>query len=291
MRRATGAGCGAIGLWALLALLVRSVADIPPFALVALSFAVAAVAGLAWLAATGRLHEVRQRPVAWVHGVGGLFGSNALYFAALSIAPPAEANLLNYTWPLMLVVLSATLLGLRLTRWHVAGVALAGLGCALLLAGGARFTAGAALGYGLALSDAVVWAVYSALSRRWFQAVPSGALAGFCAGAAGLAALCHALFEPAASLDARAWAIVLLMGLGPVGGAFYLWDIGMKYGDPRVLGTLAYATPVLSTLFLVAGGFAPLTGFILAAAILVAAGGMIAARGNRRADAVAVPVG
>jgi drug/metabolite transporter (DMT)-like permease len=289
LTRATGAGCGAIVLWALQALLVRDAAAIPPFALVALTFAVAGIAGLAWLAATGRLHETRQRPSAWLHGVGGLFGSNALYFAALSIAPAAEANLLNYTWPLMLVALSAATLGLRLTRWHSAGVALAALGCVLLLADGARFTEEAVFGYALALSGALLWAVYCVLCRR-FQAVPSGALAGFYAGAAVLAGLCHALFEPAVTLDARAWALVLLIGLGPVGGALYLWDTGMKYGDLRVLGTLAYATPVLSTLCLVAGGFAPLTMFTLAAAILVATGGMIATRGPAARPILTDPV-
>ncbi len=277
MTRATLAGCAAIGLWAFLAVLARGAADVPPFGLVALCFAIAAAGGLAWLAVQGRLSEIRQPPIAWVHGVGGLFGYHALYFAALRMAPAAEANLLNYMWPLMLVVLSATLLHRPLTRQHWAGLALAAFGCALLLAAGTRFTAGAASGYALALGSAAVWATYSALAGRLW-AVPTGALAGFCAATAVLAGVCHAVFEPAATLDARRWAIVLLMGLGPLGGAFFLWDVGMKRGDPRLLGTLAYATPVLSTLLLVAAGFAPLTVFTVPAAVLVAAGGMIAAR-------------
>jgi drug/metabolite transporter (DMT)-like permease len=277
----TLAGCGAIALWAFLAVLSRHAAGVPPFALVALCFTVSAAAGLGWLAIRGRLGEIRQPPLAWLHGVSGLFGYHALYFAALALAPAAEANLLNYAWPLMIVLLSAALLGLRLTRWHAVGIALATLGCALLLANGARFTAQAAAGYGLALASAVTWALYSVLARR-LSGVPTGALAGFCAATAVLAALCHATFEPPASLDARTWVAVVLMGLGPLGGAFFLWDTGMKRGDPRLLGTLAYATPVLSTGLLIAGGFAPLTLFTIAAAVLVAAGGCVAgfARGN-----------
>ncbi|MBC7800905.1 MAG: EamA family transporter, partial [Gemmatimonadaceae bacterium] len=116
MRTATIAGCGAIVLWAFLALLSRAAADVPPLQLVAMSFAVSAVLGLMWLAATGRLREIRQPPVAWLHGVGGLFGFHALYFAALSRAPAAAANLINYSWPLLLVLLSSLVLGLRLTR-------------------------------------------------------------------------------------------------------------------------------------------------------------------------------
>jgi drug/metabolite transporter (DMT)-like permease len=272
----TLAGAAAIALWAFLALLTRGAANVPPFALVALCFAVSALGGLAFLAVQGRLREVRQPPLAWAHGVGGLFGFHALYFASLGLAPAAQANLINYTWPVLLVVLSGLLLRLPLRLPHLAGVALAAGGCVLLLAGGAQFRLADGLGYALALGSALVWALYSALARR-MEAVPTGALAGFCAATSALAAACHWAFEPTFALDGRAWLIVALMGAGPLGGAFFLWDVGMKRGDPRLLGTLAYATPVLSTMLLIEGGFAPLTIFTIAAAILVAAGGMIAA--------------
>jgi len=242
-----------------------------------MSFAIAAVLGLIVLALRGRLADVRQPPLAWAHGVGGLFGFHALYFTALALAPAAEANLINYTWPLLIVLLSAALLGLRLSARHVAGAALGAAGCALLLGGGAHLTAGALPGYLAAAASALTWALYSVLSRR-FAAVPTGALAGFCAGSAALAALAHLAVEPTVWPGGGAWAAILAMGLGPVGGAFFLWDVGMKRGDPRLLGTLAYATPVASTLLLCAGGFAAFSGTLLAAAVLVAAGGLVAAR-------------
>ena len=276
-RGPTLAGAGAIVLWAFLAVLTRGAATVPPFALVALCFAVSAAGGLAFLAATGRLRELFQPPLAWLHGVGGLFGFHALYFAALQLAPPAQANLINYSWPLLIVLLSAVVLRLPLRIGHLVGVALGVAGCGLLLAGTARFSAADGLGYALALSSAVIWALYSVLSRQ-LATVPTGALAGFCAATAVLAALCHWAFEPAASVGGAGWAIVLLMGAGPLGGAFFLWDLGMKRGDPRLLGTLAYATPVLSTLLLIAAGFAPLTVATVVAACLVAAGGLVAAR-------------
>ena len=275
---ATWAGVGAIGLWAFLALLNRAAADLPPLQLTAMAFAVSASCGIGWLAASGRLGELRQSPAAWLHGVGGLFGYHALYFAALALAPPAEANLINYMWPLMIVLLSAALLGLRLTRRHVAGTVLALAGCALLLGGGASFRADAAAGYALALCGGFAWALYS-VTARWFPGVPSGAVAGFCAGAAGLAAAAHLAFEATASPDPAAWLAVLALGLGPLGAAFALWDAGMKRGDIRLLGTLAFATPVASTLLLAAAGHAPFTASLAAAAALVAAGGLTASRG------------
>jgi drug/metabolite transporter (DMT)-like permease len=280
VRGATLAGCGAIGLWAVLALLSRAASGVPPLQLTAMSFAVSGGLGLAWLAASGRLQDLRQPPLAWLHGVGGLFGFHALYFASLARAPAATANLINYTWPLLIVLLSAALLGMRLTLRHGLGTALALAGCAILLSGGAAFPAGAALGYALAAASAVVWALYSVLSRR-FPGVPPGAMAGFCAGTAVLAGGTHLISEATVALDASAWAAVLALGLGPVGAAFVLWDRGMKRGDPRLLGTLAFATPVLSTLILAAAGLAPFTVTTVAAAALVAAGGFVAAAPGR----------
>ena len=278
MPRATLAGCGAIGLWAFLGLLSRAASAVPPLQLTAMSFAVAAALGLGVLLARGRLGDLRQAPLAWAHGVGGLFGFHALYFTALAWAPAAEANLINYTWPLLIVLLSAPLLGLRLTWRHVAGTALGAAGCALLLASPARLTAAALPGYVAAALSAVTWATYSVLSRR-FAGVPTGAVAGFCAASAVLAAIGHLVLEPTATPDAIGWIAVLALGAGPVGGAFFLWDVGMKRGDPRLLGTLAYATPVASTLLLCAGGYAVFSPAILGSAVLVAAGGLVAARG------------
>ena len=278
MRPATLAGGGAIALWAFLGLLSRAAASIPPLQLTAMSFGVAAVLGLGVLVARGRLSDLRQAPRAWAHGVGGLFGFHALYFTALAWAPAAQANLINYTWPLLIVLLAAVLLGLRLTWRHMLGTALGAAGCVLLLGGGGQISASALPGYLAAVASAVTWATYSVLSRR-FAAVPTGAVAGFCAASAALAAASHAAFEPTVVPDGATWLAVLAMGLGPVGGAFFLWDVGMKRGDPRLLGTLAYATPVASTLLLCAGGFAAFTSTLLASAVLVAAGGLVAARG------------
>ncbi len=283
---ATLAGCGAIGLWAFLALLSRAASEVPPLQLTATSFAVSALLGVAWLAGRGRLIELRQPPLAWLHGVGGLFGFHALYFASLAHAPPATANLINYTWPLLLVLLSAAMLRMRLTWRHLLGTALAVSGCAALLSGGAAFPAGAMVGYGLAAASAVVWALYSVLARRFTQ-VPSGAVVGFCGVTAMLAAALHGLIGTWVMPGLLAWVAMIAMGIGPVGVAFALWDIGMKRGDPRLLGTFAFATPVLSTLLLTAAGLAPFTAITVLASMLVAVGGYVAAQGTRAMAPVA----
>jgi drug/metabolite transporter (DMT)-like permease len=279
MSPATIAGCGALALWAFLALLSRLAAGLPPLQLTAMGFAVGGLVGLAVVAARGGLGALRQPPIAWLHGVGGLFGYHALYFIALALAPAVEANLINYLWPLLIVLLSAPLRGLRLGPARLAGVGLGFLGCALLVGTGASFPPEAIPGFLAALGCAVVWAVYSVTSgTRRLAAVPTEAVAGFCLGTAALAVLAHLAFEATVIPDARQAVAVLLLGLGPVGAAFFLWDVGMKRGDPRLLGTLAYAVPVASTLLLILAGEGAFTAKVVLATLMVTGGGFIAAR-------------
>lgn len=272
----TGFGLAALILWSFLALLSTQAAGLPPLQLTAMSFGVGAVFGLAVLQARGALVALRQPPLAWAHGVGGLFGYHVLYFAALAHAPAVEANLLNYLWPLLIVLFSAPILGLRLGPRRLCGVLMGLAGCAMLLGGGARFPAEAWFGFLCALGCALVWSLYSVTSRR-FAAVPTEAVAGFCAASACLALLAHLSLEASVMPDARQALAVLLLGLGPMGAAFFLWDRGMKRGDPRLLGTLAYAVPVASTMLLIAAGEGVFTWVVALALAAVAGGGWLAA--------------
>jgi drug/metabolite transporter (DMT)-like permease len=277
MSSATLAGLGALALWAFLAPLSRLAAGLPPLQVTAMAFAVAGTVSLGFVAARGQLGALRQRPLVWAHGVGGLAGYHALYFAALALAPPVEANLLNYLWPLLIVLLSAPLLGLPLGPRRIAGVAMGFAGCALLLGAGASFPRESLLGFLCALGAAVVWALYSVTSKR-LAGVPTEAVAGFCLASALLAAAAHLGFERFVMPDSRQALALLLAGLGPVGAAFFLWDRGMKRGDPRLLGTLAYAVPVASTLLLLAIGEGEASWRLALAVALVAGGGFVAGR-------------
>ncbi|WP_431283288.1 aromatic amino acid exporter YddG [Humitalea sp. 24SJ18S-53] len=280
MKPATLAGTGALALWAFLALLGAWAAPLPPLQVTALAFAVGGAVGIVVLAARKSLGALRQPPLAWVHGVGGLFGYHALYFAAIAWAPPVTANLLNYLWPLLIVLLSAPVLGMRLSARHFFGTGLGFLGCAVLIGAGATLPVGSGLGLVCAVAAAVVWAVYSVTSRR-MAAVPTEAVAGFCLGTALLAGGAHLAFETWMPPSAAQWGAVVLLGLGPVGAAFFLWDVGMKRGDPRLLGALAYAVPLASTLLLVASGAAVFDARIGAAALLIAGGGFLASGASR----------
>lgn len=279
-RSATLIGLTAILMWSLLAVMTVATGTIPAFQLAAMTFGIGALVGFAtFLGRTGAAKALRQPLVAWAVGVGGLFGYHALYFLALRFAPPAEAGLLNYLWPLLIVLFSSLLPGERLAAHHVIGAVLGLAGTVLLFGGNTSgFVAGQVPGLIAAFIAAFVWATYSVLSRR-LKAVPTDAVAGFCLATALLAAVVHAAVEttvwPATALQ---WLAVIGLGIGPVGAAFYAWDIGMKRGDIRVLGAASYATPLLSTAFLILAGYARPTATIALAAVLIAGGGLVAAK-------------
>lgn len=278
-------GFTAILLWSLLALLTVLTAPVPPFELSALCFAIGGGVGLAWTAARGGFARLRAvPPAAYAFGIAGLFGYHFCYFTALRLAPPAEAGLIAYLWPLFIVLLSGLLPGERLGVGHILGALAAFAGVALLLGGRLEGVAAGALpGFGMAFLCALIWAVYSVGSRR-FGAVPTEAVTVFCLATAALSALAHLALErtewPPGALG---WLAVAALGLGPVGGAFFTWDIGMKRGDIQLLGTASYAAPLLSTFALIAAGKAPLSPAILAAAALIVGGAGLAAWASARA--------
>lgn len=278
---ATFIGLTAILMWSLLAAFTVATGRIPPFQLLAMTFVIGACIGpLTWLWRPSAVRALRQPFVVWVVGIGGLFGYHALYFLALRLAPPAEAGLLNYLWPLLIVLLSSLLPGERLAAHHIIGAVLGFAGTVMLFAGngGSGFNPAHVPGFIAAFVAAFVWAGYSVMSRK-FAAVPTDAVAGFCLATALLAALCHVVLEttiwPETTMQ---WLAVIALGIGPVGLAFFAWDIGMKRGDIRVLGAASYATPLLSTAFLILAGFARPTASLAIAAALIAIGGLIAAK-------------
>ncbi len=279
-RQATAIGAGAVALWSALAVITTAAGPVPPFQMTAMAFGLAFLLALAvWIARGDTIADhLRLPPAVWALGIGGLFGYHVCYFAALALAPPVEANLLNYLWPLLIVVFAGLLPGERLTPWHLGG-ALAGLvGCVVLIGGGlGSFRAEFAAGYACALAAAVIWATYSVLSRR-FGAVPTDAVGAFCGATALLALVAHLAFEQTYWPQGGEWLAVLALGLGPVGAAFFLWDIGMKKGDIKALGALSYATPLLSTVLLVVFGRAEASLRLVVACVLIVGGAALASR-------------
>jgi len=272
---------GAIALWATLASLGVALSHVPPFLLTGLALVIGSVP--AW----PLMRQWKVPAATLALGVYGLFAYHFLLFIALRHAPAVEANLVNYLWPLLIVLLAPLFLsGLRLRPAHVMA-ALAGFaGAAIaILGGGTGNAAGWSWGYLPALGSAFIWASYSLLTRRVppFSTAAIG-LFGLVSGV--LSLLCHWLLEPPGTLKAIDWMLIAAMGLGPLGAAFFLWDAALKRGDPRQIGILSYATPLASTVLLMFVSSRPLSGSIALAAVLIVGAAII---GTRSRDDVSPP--
>jgi drug/metabolite transporter (DMT)-like permease len=280
--QATITGFSAVLLWSLLAVLTIATAPVPPLQLNAVCFAIGGLIGLAWTANTGLAVLGAVSWKVYAFGTAGLFGYHLLYFTAFRLSPTAETGLIAYLWPLFIVVLSGLLPGERLRVPHVLGALIAFSGAALIVLGRAEAGAGSMAGMGLAFLCALTWAGYSVLSRL-LGAVPTESVTVFCLLTAALSLVAHLVWEDTVWPEAMlGWAALFALGLGPVGLAFFTWDVGMKRGNIQLLGVASYAAPMLSTLALIAVGLAKPTWNVALAAFLIAGGAALAARASAK---------
>jgi drug/metabolite transporter (DMT)-like permease len=271
-------------LWATLAFLGLKLQHLPPFLLVGIALCIGA------LASVHRLNEWRTvTPKLLALGVFGLFGFHFFLFVALRNAPPIEANLINYLWPLLIVVLAPLILpGTILTARHIMAALLGFGGAALLVTGGKLgFDSRYLLGYGCALTSAFIWSTYSLATKRMGD-FPTGAVGAFCLLSGLLSLACHALLEPRVVPAAGDWFWLAVIGIGPMGIAFFTWDAAMKRGDARAIGALSYLTPLLSTVLLAATGAGQLNVLSLAAMALIVGGAVLGTMRQRASSHVSI---
>lgn len=271
-------GVFSILLWSSLALFSIHTFNIPAFQLVSMSFFIAFFIGFILLKKQNiKFKKAFIFPLkVWFVGVIGLFGYHFFYFLAIKNAPAVEANLINYLWPLLIVVFSSFLPNEKLKWYHIVGTVLGLLGAYFLVSKGQgfNFKSEFLLGYLYALIAAFIWSSYSVISRT-FDNVPTYAVSAFCLVTAILSLICHLIFEQTVIPNVKELFAIVALGLGPVGGAFYLWDYAVKNADIKLLGSISYFTPLLSTLILVVFSYASFTFYISLACILIILGSFI----------------
>ena len=278
-------GAAAIPLWATWPLLaVLSTGSIPLFQFLAIIFAVgAAILFLVGRPAPAHSGKVMTRRYGlkankWASAFMisiGIFVSDVFFIKAIQFIPAAQAGLLNYLWPLM-VVLAGVPLGLvQASRKHAFSILLGLAGAMLVI--GPDLTAGAWAGIVLALATGLSWTAYC-LFRLWQGPDAPDALASGFALSAGIALVLHLATETTIIPPIGALISAVLVGLVPLTLGNLAWDHGVRRGDRVLLATLAYATPLVSALFLVMFGFAQATLGLLAGGICIVAAGVIAAR-------------
>lgn len=288
--KAYAAGVGAILCWASLAVAVgQSLESLTPEQVLFHGLWIAGVALSLW-------HWLeRGKPLpAWpgwrvaLLGVYGIWGFHTLLVLAFSLAPHVEANILNYTWPLWIVLLGALLPGHRLRLSMMAGAAL-GFGGVVMVIGGERLLgsgvgmdfSGHRTGLALALAAGFCWGSFSVLLRRT-GAANEPTMGLFCllsAAAAGVVLLLNG--GPILPAPGQ-WPVLLYLGVVPLGLSFLLWRIALQGAHMQVLGVLSFFTPLLSTLLLVLISGQSVGTPLLAGLALITGGSVVAGMGEYR---------
>lgn len=269
------AALGAVILWGSLAVLGVSLSNIPPFLLTGIGLIIGGLVSLPLAK-----FDLRKLKVSWtalLAGVYGLFGYHAALFAGLQSAPSVQANLVNYLWPLLIVVLAPLFLpGTKLQLRHVLAAVAGFVGAGLAILSGTELVSGFAIGYVFAFFAAVVWSTYSLLNKR--VVFRTEAIGTFALVSGGLALLVHLMFEPATSIAASDWVLLVAIGVGPMGASFYMWGYALKTGSPQRVGLMAFLTPLISTTLLLVVTGTPLNPMLTISAALIFTAAFVGSR-------------
>jgi drug/metabolite transporter (DMT)-like permease len=269
----TCVGVLAIPLWATWPALALRALEMPAFECLTIAFLCGWIAlGCTQRTATSMASK-HTGLLSWVPAIAcalGLCGSNAFHILATHYIPAAEANLISYLWPVMIVGIGAMLGLFRLRPRQIVGLGLGFAGAVILMGGGAM--ALSVQGTTLALLSGVSWALYCIFRLKW-KAVAGPVLARGCALSTVLCFGMHLLLEPTVIPRAGAIAAAAAVGVVPLAFGNLLWDEGFRRGDSQLLAVMAYATPLCSALLLAGCGLESLTWTLgLGALVIVAAG-------------------
>lgn len=289
--RATLIGYSAILMWATLPLLAALAGNIPPFQITGLSFTIAfTLTLLKWRWEGVSIRQQLSLPLSvWVLGIFGIFGFHFCYFIAFQNIPAIQALLIINLWPMLIVFLSSVVNGMPLRWWHIGGVLTGFCGVILITVFGEKQETNLIgsgeihwVGYVCAGGCALIWSLYSVFSRRMASRIPRDAVGAYCAAAAVLSFICHLLMEETTTLNWEQAGLILIMGIGPIGSAFFTWDYGVRHGNIRTLGTLTYTGLLIGTILLMLFGFAPFSLVIVAAAGCIIGGALLSSLDSLR---------
>ncbi|KTD23188.1 DMT family transporter [Legionella londiniensis] len=268
-------GYSALIFWALAAPFVVHIKSLPVFESLTIVFGVSFILSASKLTYHRQWSHLQQPWFLWIVGFLGIYGNDLLYIAAFKHAPAAHADLINYLWPIMVILLTGLLPNEKLSFRHLLAASLGFFGIYILISqNNEGFDAQYLLGYTLAFLDALVWSLYTLMARHYGKS-PVETIGVYC----GLGALCslflHLHLETAVMPQYGQWLILLIMGATTQCLAYFFWDFGVKCGDFKLLTILSYGNPILSIGFLILFGLAKPSLELLIACVLVSLGGLV----------------
>lgn len=256
-KRANFYGIAAILMWSTIVGMARSIME--GFGVAggcALMYTIGALA----LFITGGIPKFREMPKSYLLGCGLVFVLYEVFLSqsiglAASRRQVLEVGMLNYLWPCAIVVMSIWINHEKLRPWVWPGILVAIAGIFRCIASGSDVTlsgfitniSASPLPYGLGFLAALLWGLYSNLSKRF-------------AGSHNAVSLFFALTALVlwirffTSSETLSWpglsTLCELLFIGMVFGFSYsMWETGIHKGNMLLLAVLSYFIPVISMLF------------------------------------------
>ncbi len=253
---------------------------VTPF--LALSMLIGVATGLVAQICSGqRIARLFRLPLrVFVAGFFGIALQTLCLVSAVHLAPEDELGqvvLTNYLWPICMVVLSLWLLDEKARPLWVLCGALLGFAGVVLASGPEKLGTmpSSLLPYGLTGFSAFFWALYSVLLKRWH--VPEdqgGSTIQFIAiiVMSSFWATWQSVWPTWDQVSGAPLFWIVVSGLGPMGLAYYWWEVGVKRGAAHLAATLANAIPVGSAIIIGLSVGEAMNLFLIPGALLIAGG-------------------
>ncbi|MCK8045717.1 DMT family transporter [Shewanella sp. 1CM18E] len=251
-------GIGAIFLWSTVATAFKlALAHYTPLQLVFVAVTTSIVALGAILVAQKKLPLIKQQFTArpWFYLQTGLLNPFLYYlvlFKAYDLLPAQQALSLNYTWAILLPLLSVPLLGQKLRKSDITAALVAYCGVFFIATKGniSGFQFESMTGVVLALTSTLLWSLYWIVNTKDKGDPVVSLLLSFLVG---LPFIVVALLmtQSMPSLDMKALFAGVYVGLFEMGVTFVLWLIALKKAERTAsISTLVFITPVMSIGFI-----------------------------------------
>jgi drug/metabolite transporter (DMT)-like permease len=183
-------------------------------------------------------------------GLLGIFLYQMLFYEGLSLSSALEAFIMNYTWPLWIVIFAVPLLGQRFTRRKVISITLAFAGVICVAGRGAfRFQEAHWRGDALCLVGAACFGLFCVINKKRNDEKFTSML--FCFLATFVATLLVQVSAHRLALMRGPQLCGLFwLGVFPGGLAFTFWSLALEHGNTTRMATLVFLTPFMSLAYI-----------------------------------------
>lgn len=251
-------GLGAVFLWSTVATAFKlALAGLSPIQLVFIASLTSVITLVVYLSIKGKLGLLKpqflRRPMLYLQtGVLNPFLYYLVLFKAYDLLPAQQALSLNYTWAILLPILSVPLLKQVLTKIDLAAALIAYSGVIIIATKGDPFSLSfdSPLGIALALLSTLFWCLYWIINTKDNGDAVVSLLLSFLVGLP--LVTCVMLFQgELPQWEPKALLAGVYVGLFEMGATFILWLLALKSASNTAkVSTLVFLSPVLSIGFI-----------------------------------------